>query len=89
VVEHEAVVAAALVDILREAGYRASFATESLIALAVAVTQSPDLIIADALHVLDTFDLIRTLRANPQTQHVPIRRLHWQWQPDGSAGQRG
>jgi len=76
VVEHEAAVAAALVDVLREAGYRASFATESLTALAIAVTQSPDLVIADALHVLDTLDLIRALRANLQAQHLLILVLH-------------
>jgi CheY-like chemotaxis protein len=76
VVEHEAVIAAALVDVLHEAGYGASFATESLTALAIAVTRPPDLIIADAVHVLDNLDLIRALHITPQLRHIPILVLH-------------
>jgi len=53
--------------------YRLQFATDGAKALQLAAQQKPDLILLDIMMPeLSGYDVCRQLKANPQTQHIPV-----------------
>ena len=58
---------------LRAVGYEVSTAGDGLAALAQAERLHPDLIVLDLeLPRISGFDVARQLRANPETEHIPL-----------------
>ena len=64
---------ALLTHLLEEEGYRVQQAINGVVALRVATSTLPDLILLD-IHMpeLDGYSVCQTLRDNPETQHIPI-----------------
>jgi len=55
------------------AEYEILFATSGREALALVATQSPDLILLDIMMPdMDGYEICKRLKANPQTQNVPV-----------------
>jgi CheY-like chemotaxis protein len=59
--------------ILQRAGYEVSEATDGAAALRAVQESLPDLVVTDVMMpVMDGVELIRCLRGNPATAHIPI-----------------
>lgn len=83
VAEDSVAVAAVVVAALNGAGYRVIQAADGVEALKLALTQRPDLIISDAqMPKLDGYALLRALKANPLTSHIPAIMLTARGQGD-------
>src|SRR5918911_1335018 len=73
VVEDNATIGGLLVALLREEGYRALRAWDGREAMRMARDRPPDLIVLDlSLPYRDGVDVLRELRANPETAESPI-----------------
>src|SRR5690242_2768979 len=58
---------------LRDGGYDISVATSGIKAVAIAAKSNPDLILLDIMMPdMDGYDVCRQLKANPETQEIPI-----------------
>lgn len=73
VVEDEPDIAALLVHVLRDEGYRVHLAENGHIALEILAATPVDLVLTDlTMPVMSGHDLIRAVRANPLLQTIPI-----------------
>jgi len=62
-----------LTDLLKEAGYSVRSAISGELALRSAAHQAPDLVLLDIrMPDMDGFEVCRRLRAQPQTQNIPV-----------------
>jgi two-component system, cell cycle response regulator DivK len=61
---------------LARSGFEVAFAEDGAGALAVVASERPDLVLMDlSLPVMDGWEAIRRLRADPATRHLPIIAL--------------
>ena len=73
VVEDEPDIAALLVHVLRDEGYRVLLAENGHVALQMLAAMPVDLVLTDlTMPVMSGHDLIRAVRANPLLQAIPI-----------------
>lgn len=73
IVDDSAVALSFLQAVLKGAKYEVETASTGEDGLEKALSGQPDLIITDSLMpTMDGFELIRQLRAHPQTSHIPI-----------------
>jgi len=62
-----------IATVLERRGYRVDMAGDGQRALALAVARPPDLVITDAvMPVMDGWELVKALRAQPAFSHVPV-----------------
>ncbi len=61
---------------LKRRGYEVLIAVDGAEGVSMTTSENPDLILMDmSLPVMDGWEATRTLKANPQTQHIPIIAL--------------
>ncbi|MFA6896955.1 MAG: response regulator [Patescibacteria group bacterium] len=73
VVEDEATLQKALVEVLEQSGYDAIFALDGEIGFEMATRELPDLILLDIiLPKKDGFEVLKGLKADPKTADIPI-----------------
>ncbi|MDD3006636.1 MAG: response regulator [Candidatus Pacebacteria bacterium] len=73
VIEDEATLQNAMVEVLEQSGYEAISALDGELGFALATKELPDLILLDIiLPKMDGFEVLKGLKANPQTENIPI-----------------
>lgn len=73
VVEDEATLQKALVEVLEQSGYTAISALDGELGFKLATQEVPDLILLDIiLPKMDGFEVLKGLKADPKTQNIPV-----------------
>ncbi len=73
VIEDEANILLNICTILQISGYSCIKASNGIDALEMLATQQPHLILCDVMMPqMDGFEVLRNVRGNPATQHIPI-----------------
>lgn len=73
VVEDEATLQNAMVEVLTQSGYETLSALDGELGFALATKELPDLILLDIiLPKMDGFEVLKGLKANPQTANIPV-----------------
>ncbi|MDD3190479.1 MAG: response regulator [Candidatus Pacebacteria bacterium] len=73
VVEDEATLQKALIEVLEQAEYEVASALDGERGWELAVEEKPDLILLDIiLPKMDGFEVLRNLKGNPETAKIPI-----------------
>ena len=61
---------------LKRKGYEITLAVDGVQAVSLATAEKPDLILMDlSLPIMNGWDATRKIKANPETQHIPIIAL--------------
>lgn len=73
VIEDEATLQNAMVEVLAQSGYETLSALDGELGFALATKELPDLILLDIiLPKMDGFEVLKGLKANPQTANIPV-----------------
>lgn len=73
VIEDEATLQNAMVEVLTQSGYETLSALDGELGFNLATKELPDLILLDIiLPKMDGFEVLKGLKANPQTANIPI-----------------
>jgi len=73
VIEDEATLQNAMVEVLTQSGYETLSALDGELGFALATKELPDLILLDIiLPKMDGFEVLKGLKANPQTANIPV-----------------
>ena len=76
IAEDEETIVESLSFLMEKEGYDVSIATDGQMAIAMIVRDLPDMVLLDVMMPgCDGFDVVRAVRANPQTRPVPIMML--------------
>lgn len=73
VVEDEATLQNAMVEVLTQSGYETLSALDGELGFNLATKELPDLILLDIiLPKMDGFEVLKRLKANPKTENIPV-----------------